>query len=79
MSWELMLGLLPWLLLLACPLAMFWMMRGMSHGGASGKTTHSGESGLKAVPVRTQDEEIRQLRERLAHVEAERQRAGSWS
>lgn len=80
MSWEWILGLLPLLLVLvACPLAMFMMMRGMSHGGSGGKTADSGEPGLKAVPVRTPDEEIRDLRERLARLEAERQRSGSWS
>jgi hypothetical protein len=30
-------SVLPWLLLLACPLMMVFMMRGMNHGGQGGR------------------------------------------
>lgn len=36
MTWEIVASLLPWLLILVCPVAMFWMMRGMSHGESGG-------------------------------------------
>lgn len=56
MSWEWLLGALPLLVFLACPIAMFWMMRGTG-GGACGKADV--ESG-----------EIADLRARLARLEA---------
>ena len=79
MSWELMIGLLPWLLILACPISMFWMMRGMSHGGACGGQRKDTEGSPVVVPVRNPDEEIRLLKERLARLEATRQRPENWS
>jgi hypothetical protein len=80
MSWELIIGFLPWLLLLACPLSMFWMMRGMSHGESCGnKTNDAMGSAPAAVPVSNPDEEIRILRERLARLEAQPQATENWS
>lgn len=74
MNWELIIGLMPWLLLLACPLSMFWMMRGMSHGESCGSQTNdTSGSAPAAVPVSNPDEEIRVLQERLARLEAQRQ------
>ena len=79
MNWEWILGALPLLLLLlACPLAMFWMMRGMSHGESSGKNAKNRHDGLAVVPVHT-DQEIRALRERLARLEAQQhQQPENW-
>jgi hypothetical protein len=64
MSWELITGVLPWLLFLACPLSMWWMMRGMSHNESCDKQEVAGGN---------KDEEIRLLKERLAHLEARKQ------
>ena len=39
---------LPFLILLACPLMMFFMMRGMDHGGSADRghdQSHAGHSG----------------------------------
>jgi hypothetical protein len=80
MSWELIAGFLPWLLLLACPLSMYWMMRGMSHGEPWGKQAKDGNGlALAVVPVSDPEEEIRVLRERLARLEARRQPSENWS
>lgn len=40
------------LILLVCPLMMFFMMRGMSHGGASG---HGGHHNKPAEPPRADE------------------------
>lgn len=73
MSWELALGFLPFLILLACPLAMWWMMRGMSHGESCGKEAnpHGEAPQAAAVPVEGAEHEIRLLKERLARLESE--------
>ena len=74
MSSELVIGFLPWLLLLACPLSMFWMMRGMSHGESCGsQAKETSGSAPAAVPVSNPDEDIRVLKERLARLEAHRE------
>lgn len=80
MSRELITAFLPWLLLLACPLSVFWMMRGISHGESCGKQTKD-ENALTpaAVPVSNPDEEIRVLKKRLARLEAQSQPSESWS
>lgn len=63
MTIEWFLALLPWLAILACPLVMFWMMRGM-HGGGCDK---------EQAPARAHaDSEVAQLRQRLARLEAQR-------
>ena len=76
MNWEWILGAVPLLLLLACPISMFWMMRSMSHGDC-GRNTKDRHDGLAVVPVHT-DEEIRALRERLARLEAQHQQPENW-
>lgn len=80
MNWELVLGVLPWLLILACPLSMWWMMRGMSHGESCGKTKHVGNEGprLAVLSARSTEQEIRELRERLARLEAEGRPVEGW-
>lgn len=35
-------GFLPYLVVLACPLMMVFMMRGMDHGGKDGDHSHAG-------------------------------------
>lgn len=68
MSWEIVLGVLPFLILLACPLHMWWMMRHMKHGESCGK-----KRGVESEGVAPADraEEIRLLRERVARLESE--------
>lgn len=66
MNIEWFLAFLPWLAIVACPLVMFWMMRGM-HGGACDKGQ---------APARVDaDSEVAQLRQRLARLEAQRSTA----
>ena len=74
MSWELVLGLLPFLILLACPLHMWWMMR---HGKSCGKKTNSEGEGPQGtvVPAVSAEREIRLLKERIARLETEQGRA----
>lgn len=82
MSIEWLLGLLPWFVFLACPIAMFWMMRGM-HGGSCGKEPAPGRLfARRATPAADgqavdPDTEVAQLRRRLARLEAQRARAHS--
>lgn len=78
MDWQWIFAILPWLFVLACPLTMFWMMRGMSHG-ESCKKTENDEGTAPATAARSTDEEIRVLKERLAHLEARNQPAENWS
>jgi hypothetical protein len=69
MSWEWLLGILPLLVLLACPVMMIWMMRG---GGMSrnenGKEPASGGADEAGDP----EAELAELRARLARLEVER-------
>jgi hypothetical protein len=64
---TLIFAVLPWLSVLACPLMMFWMMRGMS--GANG---HNGPANADAAATGV-NEEIRQLKTRLAELESGKQ------
>lgn len=58
---------LPWLLILACPLLMVWMMRGMS--------CHQQQAATDVGPAGTDaSEDIRLLQARIAELEAERER-----
>ena len=63
---------LPWLFILACPLAMWWMMRDMSchqqQSGADGAKTAANKS-----------EEVRRLEDRIAQLEADRDNVRTWS
>lgn len=74
MSIDFFVALLPWLAILACPLVMVWMMRGMS-----GEQCHpQAKSGSRPDIVKSDtgvavDDEIQQLRARLARLEAARQ------
>lgn len=77
MNWELIVGMLPWLLLLACPVSMFWMMRSMSHGEGGDRNKDPNAPALVPARVST-DEEIRALRERLARLEAQNQGTENW-
>jgi hypothetical protein len=84
MDWQWMVAILPWLLFLACPLSMFWMMRGMSHGESCGKKGMENKGTAPATAAQGGGEEIQMLKERLARLEAERdeaakQPAESWS
>lgn len=65
MSWEWLLGLLPFLVFLACPIAMWFMMRGMSGDHCRGKA----EDGNK-VPDAALQREVEALRARVAELEA---------
>lgn len=63
---------LPWLFILACPVAMWWMMRGMN--------CHQQQSGAEAGHAgRNTNEEVRLLKERIAQLEADRDRSGTSS
>ena len=62
MSTEIILALVPWLAILACPLMMIFMMRGMSGGSCHQKQGAQG-------PDDTNDQ-IRQLQARIAELEA---------
>ena len=80
MTWEWIAIALPWVFVLACPLAMFWMMRGMHGGGSSGSqaATQNGRMHPAAVPVRSRQQEIEVLKQRLASLEAEKRPSGVW-
>ena len=60
---------LPWLWVLACPLLMLWMMRGMSCHKQQA-TTDGAAVGADA------SEDIRLLQARIAELEADRERTG---
>ncbi len=64
---------LPWLALLACPLLMFWMMRGMGHGGGCGsqRPTNSTHADAGADSRDETADVIAQLKARLARLEAQ--------
>ena len=75
MDWQWFLTILPSLLFLACPLAMFWLMRGMSHGDGCGSKAAKGDGAAPATVPLSDDDEIRVLRERLARLEAQGRRS----
>lgn len=64
MSWEWLLGVAPFLLLLACPLIMWRMMRGM--GSGEGCEPQSGENPPREA---TLEREVALLRARVADLE----------
>lgn len=68
MSWEWLLGLAPFLLLLACPLVMWSMMKGMGgmSGGAGSHADRGGESGGGDAGLHR---EVEVLRARIAEIE----------
>ena len=60
---------LPWLWVLACPLLMLWMMRGMS--------CHQQQATTDGVPAGADpSKDIRLLQARIAELEADRERIG---
>ena len=66
MEWQWFLALL----LLACPLAMFWMMRGTSHGEEGrGSEAVKGDAAAPETAPLSADEEIEVVRERLPPLE----------
>lgn len=67
MSTEIILALVPWLAILACPLMMVFMMRGMS----GGKSCH--QKPPEAQGTEDTNEQIRQLQARIAELEANRE------
>ena len=63
---------LPWLFILACPLAMWWMMRGMN--------CDKQQSGADSPNAATNmSEEVRRLEDRIAQLEADRANVRRWS
>lgn len=77
MSLEIVWSFLPWLLLLACPLLMLLMMRGM-HENSCSKPGENEPPSAGAVPAGSSSEqEIRLLKERLALLEARSSEAAS--
>lgn len=66
---------LPILIVLACPLMMMFMMRGM-HGGANNQTGYMGHQmghGHMASPTRADDDErIAELEQEVAQLKADR-------
>lgn len=79
MSWEWLLGILPLLVLLACPVMMIWMMRG---GGGGMSRNEDGEEPASggADEAGDPEAELAELRTRLARLEAERtaEREEAW-
>lgn len=65
MTWEWLAGLVPFLLLLACPIAMWFMMRGMSGDHGQDKSGDGNEAADAAL-----QREIEALRARVAELEA---------
>ena len=62
---------LPWLFILACPVAMWWMMRGMN--------CHQKQAGADGNQAGAKTDEVRRLEERIAQLESDRERTGTWS
>ena len=76
MNMELLLSLVPWLAILACPVMMLLMMRGMAHGGSCGPHGRPGEpddgaTRMTAPLPRSREEEIDALQARLARLTAQ--------
>lgn len=76
MNIELLLFLVPWLAILACPVMMLLMMRGMSRGGSCGPQRRPGDPDNGATRMtarlpRSREEEIDALQARLARLTAQ--------
>ncbi|MGH7557525.1 MAG: DUF2933 domain-containing protein [Gemmatimonadota bacterium] len=72
MSWEWLFVALPFLVVLACPAIMLWMMRGMGRQDSSGRTDEdrsAGAGGSEASAISAATAEIARLRTRLARLE----------
>ena len=73
MSIDIFVAFLPWLAILACPVVMFWMMRGMSGGQCPTQAKGGSQPGVVHTDTGERvDDEIHQLRARLARLEAAR-------
>lgn len=71
MSIDIFVAFLPWLALLACPVMMFWMMRGMSGGQCHTHAKGAFQPGVVHADTGERvDGQIRELRARLARLEA---------
>jgi hypothetical protein len=66
MSTEFVFALVPWLAILACPLMMLVMMRGMS-----GKSCH--QKPARAQGMENTNEQIHRLRARITELEGNRE------
>lgn len=66
-------AVLPWLALLACPFLMFWMMRGMRHGGGCGsqRPTDNARADTGADSRDETADEVAHLKARLERLEAQ--------
>lgn len=74
MTWDWLLWALPFAALLACPVMMLWMMRGGGSGGKDETTSPaSGVEGSGPSASHT-EKEIDEPRNRLADLEADRDR-----
>ena len=62
---------LPWLFILACPVAMWWMMRSMN--------CDQKKAGADGTQAGAKTDEVRRLEERIAQLESDRERTGTWS
>lgn len=72
MSIGILVAILPWLALLACPVVMFWMMR-MSRGQCHTQAKEGSQPDRGNTDTGAKvDDEIHQLRARLARLEAAR-------
>lgn len=72
---ELIQTVLPWVAVLACPLLMLLCMRGMFGRGCHKEEEEDrGTAGMRSRGPQDLEAEIHGLKERLAHLEAERRR-----
>ncbi|MGH7475698.1 MAG: DUF2933 domain-containing protein [Longimicrobiales bacterium] len=70
MSWEWMIAaVLPWLLILACPAVMWWMMRGRGGGKCHEAGAAEPKEGQTAGNADALAREVATLKARLAAVE----------
>lgn len=74
MSLNWIVAMLPWLLVLACPLGMYWMMRGMRGGKGDGCGPADKRADGRDDP---RDAEIRALKARLAESETRDRHGGA--
>lgn len=80
-NFETFLSLLPWLGILACPVMMLFMMRGMSHSGpccvkSSQGKPDDGVAQVTSSPLRSREEEVRALQDALARLKEQECLAG---
>lgn len=72
MNIDIFVGFLPWLAILVCPVMMFWMMR-MSGGQCHTQARDGSQPDAAKIDTGAKvDDEIHELRTRLARLEAAR-------